>query len=217
MKRETFAIIVSTLFTLVFVSVLISAVACSLTDPDRDIKKLFPQSTGYKTDYVSIKDRGGEELAKAIEERLGDKLEPVYESIDLPYTIYTVLKGKEVVGYVHGVNQKGIFGLLQVILAIDTTGKILKFYYQKISSPEAKKFTAPSFCDQFKGLTLADFYTGSEKVSKIKDPSQNSHNDFLATMRAVKKNLIILDKFVLKDKYEEVYLKTKGGVRNEKK
>ena len=38
---------------------LFAAVGCDLNDPDRDVARLFPESTGYKTDYVSIKDRGG--------------------------------------------------------------------------------------------------------------------------------------------------------------
>ena len=36
---------------------LAAAVGCSLTDPDRDIKRMFPQSTGYKTSFVTLKER----------------------------------------------------------------------------------------------------------------------------------------------------------------
>lgn len=181
-------------------SVSLAAVGCELNDPDRDIQKIFPQSTGYKTDYFTIEEAGGEKVKKEVEEKLKDIFDPLYESLDVPYSYYTVLKGKDVIGYVHGVNQKGIYGTMQIILATDPDGKIIGYYYQKISSPESSKFRDKSFTDQFVGLTLADFYRSDDpdgKVAAIKDPSEKSHDDFKATIRGTKKNLILLDTFIL--------------------
>lgn len=178
-----------------------AAIGCTLNDPDRDIQRLFPQSTGYKTDFITIQERGGEKLKKEVEEKLGDTFDPVYESLDVPYSYYTILKGKDVIGYIHGVNQKGIYGTIQIILATDPDGKIIGFYYQKISSPEAGKFQEKSFTDRFLGLTLADFYKSADpagKVAAIKDPTEKNHDDFKATIRGTKKNLILLDTFLLK-------------------
>ncbi|MGB9595003.1 MAG: hypothetical protein ACPL7B_01875 [Candidatus Poribacteria bacterium] len=181
------------------------AVACSLNDPDRDIKRIFPQSTGYKTTITSIKEKGGEKLAKEIEKSLGDKLDPIFEANDVPYTFYTVLKGKDIIGYVHGVNQKGMYGGMQIILAVDTKGKILHFYYQKMSSPDANKFKDEKWTSQFKGLILADFYhhdtmkgmeCSEDKIAKIKSPSEKNSKDFANTLRGIKMNLILLDKFI---------------------
>ena len=86
------------------------AVGCDLNDPDRDVARLFPESTGYKTNYVSVDRRGGEPLLAKIETRLGDKFRGIYETIDVPYTIYEVFANKKKIGYIHGVNQKGQFG-----------------------------------------------------------------------------------------------------------
>ena len=33
---------------------LYAAIGCSLTDPDRDIKRLFPNATNYKTEFITI-------------------------------------------------------------------------------------------------------------------------------------------------------------------
>ena len=95
------------------------AVGCSLNDPDRDIKRLFPESTGYRTEFISIENRGGQDLARVVETRLGDALDTKYETLDVPYAYYTVLKEKTPIGRVHGVNQKGLFGGMQLILATD--------------------------------------------------------------------------------------------------
>jgi len=170
-----------------------AAVGCSLDDPDRDIARIFPDSTGYRTTFVTINDIGGKSLRQRVEQKLGDKLEPVYESLDVPYAYYTVLKGKEVIGYVHGVNQKGKFGALQLVLATDQQEKIIDFYYQKISSPESDKFRDPSFTVQFKSRSLADFLNGTPAINP---PGQTYLEDFQATLRGVKKDLILLDEFL---------------------
>ena len=190
--KKVAKIILASLFLLNITCAVYAAVGCSLNDPDRDVKKIFPESSGYKTSFVTIKEKGGEALKKKIEEELGDTLEPVYENIDVPYAYYTVLKGRDIIGYIHGVNQKGKYGGMQLIMATDLTGKILNFYYQKMSSPEAKKFMDKSFTNQFIGLTLDDFMKGNLTV---KDPSQESHQDFQATLRGLKKNLILLEEF----------------------
>lgn len=179
-----------------FSQVVFGAVGCTLNDPDRDVKRIFPESTGYKTYFITIKEKGGQLLYEKIEKELGDKLDSIYETIDVPYAFYAVLKGKEVIAHIHGVNQKGTYGGMQLILATDLKGKILAFYYQKMYSPEASKFFDKKFTNQFVGLTLEDFMKGNIPAS---DPSNNSHQDFQATVRGIKKNLILLKELKLKD------------------
>ena len=190
----------------IFCRIAVAAVGCELNDPDRDIKKAFPGSTGYKTDFVTIAEKGGEKLKKEIEEKLDDKFDTLYESLDVPYTYYTILKGKDVLGYMHGVNQKGLYGGMQLIMATDPEGRIILLYYQKLSSPEAKAFRDKSFTEQFAGLMLEDFYKSNEpgsRISNIKDPTKNSHEDFRYTIRGLKKNIILLNEFILKGKDNE--------------
>ncbi|OHB56900.1 MAG: hypothetical protein A2173_00440 [Planctomycetes bacterium RBG_13_44_8b] len=180
------------------------AVGCSLNDPDRDIKRLFPEATNYKTEFMTIEEKGGQKLADEIQVKRGDKFEPVYETIDVPYAFYTVLKGDKLLGYVHGVNQKGRFGGMQLIITSDPNGVIKDFYYQRLTSPEAKKFRDPAFTKQFAGLNLADFYRHKPQ-EQIKDPTENSNPDFKATLRGLFKNLILMDTFKLNNKYDTVY------------
>jgi len=194
----------SVLFLFSIYSHSFAAVGCSLNDPDRDVQRLFPASSGYLTKFITLKEIGGQALQSKIEEKLGDKFDAVYEDLDVPYAYYTVLKGKDPIGYIHGVNQKGKFGVLQIVIATDLKEKIISFYYQRISSPEASKFRSPEFTGQFKGLTLADFYryniTESKlsdgPVAKIIDYSANSGEDFRATLRGIKKDFILLDYFL---------------------
>jgi hypothetical protein len=183
-----------------------AAVGCDLNDPDRDVKRLFPDSTGYKTLYVSISKKGGAALLKQVEARLGDAFTGLFETADVPYTMYEITKGTEVIGYIHGVNQKGTYGGLQVVLALDTKGVIKAFYFQKLTSKAAKALRDPAFGAQFVGLSLEDFYkydiaSGREEppgpISRIKNPDPGSEKDFRAALRATKKNLVLVDEFLL--------------------
>ena len=185
---------------------LYAAVGCTLNDPDRDIRRIFPESTGYRTEFITIKERGGEDLAAEVEKKLGDEFEPVYETIDVPYAYYSVLKGKERIGTVHGVNQKGRYGGMQIILSTDNDGKIIDLYYQKISSPESGRFRDKNFTDKFKGLDMEDLekadlenISATGEYEEIKDPTEKSREDFVYTIRGVKKNLILLEEFGVRE------------------
>jgi len=179
------------------------AVGCDLNDPDRDVARLFPESTGYKTIYTSIVQKGGEKLLAKVETRLGDKFRGIYETIDVPYTIYEIYANKKKIGYIHGVNQKGQFGGIQVFVVLDLEGRIKGFYIQKMTSQYAGKLRDAKFGRQFAGLTLRDFEqydvvsgktTG--KVEAIRNPAPEAEADFRAALRATKKNLILMDEFI---------------------
>lgn len=194
------------------VAPLLAAVGCELNDPDRDVKRLFPDSTGYKTLYVSISQKGGEALLRRIEERLGDKFKGLFETADVPYTMYQILKGKDVIGYIHGVNQKGQYGGVQVVLALNLEGNIRAFYFQKLTNRFAKLLNDPAFGKQFVGLNLKDFgdydvasaqAKAGGRVAAIKNFAPQAEEDFRAALRATKKNLILVDEFLLGNKYSK--------------
>jgi hypothetical protein len=189
---------------------LFAAVGCDLNDPDRDVKRLFPESTGFKTLYVSIAQKGGDELLRRVEARLGDKFKGLYETADVPYTMYQIFKGKDLIGYIHGVNQKGEFGGIQVFLALDLEGVIRGFYFQKMTGKYAGLLRDPAFGKQLVGLNLKDFQdydpaAGQAKpgsrVAAIKNPAPLAEGDFKAALRGTKKNLILCDEFLLGNKY----------------
>jgi hypothetical protein len=179
-----------------------AAVGCDLNDPDRDVARLFPESSGYKTIYTSVAQRGGEKLQAKIEARLGDKFHGIFETIDVPYTVYEIFSGRKKIGYIHGVNQKGQFGGIQVFLVLEPDGRIKGFYIQKMTSQYAGKLRDPKFGKQFIGLSLKDFDLyevgsgkGAGRVEFIKNPASEAEGDFRAALRATKKNLILMDAF----------------------
>ena len=201
---------------------LFAAVGCDLNDPDRDVARLFPESTGYKTIYVSIAQRGGFQLLKKIEERLGDSFRGIYETIDVPYTIYEILQNGKKIGYIHGVNEKGQYGGIQVFLVLDPNGVIKNLYLQKLTSRFGKQLRDQDFSRQFIGLTLRDFYrydviTGEAEetsgVAHIKSPVPEAATDFKSILRGVKKNLVLMDEFIYGNKYLQYFVPRRGNVQ----
>ena len=191
-----------------FPGVLHAAVGCDLNDPDRDVRRLFPGSTSYKTNYISIDKKGGSVLLRQIEKRLGDKFKGLYETIDVPYTVYEIFRGKKKIGYIHGINQKGTYGGIQVFLCLNMKGNIRNFYFQRLTSRKAARLRSRSFGAQFIGLNLGNFYNydvalkkATGRVAGIRNPAPGARPDFYSTLRAVKKNLIIMDEFFFGNMY----------------
>lgn len=186
---------------------LFAAVGCDLNDPDRDVRRMFPESTGYTTAYVAIDKAGGEPLYSKLETELGDKFGGIYEKIDVPYTAYTILKDGATIGYIHGVNQKGKYGGMQVFIAFEPDGTIRKLTFQKLTSRAGKAFRKEEFTDQFKGLTREDFTAydpvaktaqAGSKVAAIKPPTEKTDEDFYNCLRGVKKNFLITHALIIK-------------------
>jgi len=179
------------------------AVGCDLNDPDRDVARLYPGSTGYKTVTLEIQKVGGQKLLARIEARLRDKLHGLYETIDVPYTMYVIYAHKKKIGYIHGVTQKGRYGGIQIFLVLDLEERIKALYIQKMSGDYAGKFREAEFSRQFAGLTLGDFEQydvltgkGKGKLLEIKNSAPEATYDFKYILRGMKKNLIFVNEFV---------------------
>ena len=192
----------------------LAAIGCTLSNPARDLKTLFPDMTSYREDIKEMhKLPDGRDAYAALQARVGADLDPVYEAYDTPYTLYSVYTGDTPRGYVHGVNVPGRGGVIQIFLALDPgTGAIQRMFYQRLESPAGggAAMRNPATTGQFAGLTLADFYkhdyyaiadpdSPADTVGRITPPA-NLHPDAMpdwrATLRGIRKNLILMDIFV---------------------
>jgi hypothetical protein len=176
-----------------------AATGCDLNSPDRDVQRLFPESTRFTSRYVSL----GPDQLKRVVARLGESYRPLYDPLSVPYTIYEIYTGSEKVGYIHGVNQKGQFGGIQVFVALDLSGRIKSFYIQKMTGQSAGKFRDAAFGKHFLGVSLKDFDSfdpvsgkGSGRLAEIRNPAPDMETDFYGVLRALKKNLVLMDVLV---------------------
>lgn len=208
---------------------LFGAIGCTLSNPAEDLKYLYPEMTTYKEDLVEFpRLKDGAALFKGLRARLGSDLDPIYETYETPYTVYLVFKGAAKIGVVHGVNVPGKGGVIQVFVATDPeTAAIKSFFFQRLESPAARQLRAKEFRAQFDGLTLADFYkhdyyavaqsragqeayaTGAkaDKLAAIRAPALDAAGkpDYEASIRGLRKNLILLDYFVYGRRFEPFF------------
>ncbi len=216
-------------------------VPCQLTNADQDTLRLFPERTNYRSEFLRTDETGdkrkigGETLYKELENRLGDKWDPIWETKDIPYVFYEILKGPDRVGWVFGANQ-GWPGAdnSQLMFAFDIDERIREFYYQKLPSMEKEKLQTKEFYSQFIGLTLEHFYVHEQLVnlavkdkdilaldmiSAVEDPTQKEHEGFGKSLRGVKKVLVYLDDFKFNNriKKSEVFEKVKYLTENKDK
>jgi hypothetical protein len=196
------------------------AIGCTLSNPAEDLKYLYPEMTTFKEELMEFpKLKDGAALFKGLRSRLASDLDPIYETYETPYTVYSIFKGPAKIGVVHGVNVPGKGGVIQVFLATDPkTAEIRNFFFQRLESPAARQLRAKEFRAQFAGLTLADFYkhdyyaaaepgAKADKVAAIHAPALDAGGrpDYQAALRGVRKNLILLDCFVYGRRFEPYY------------
>src|SRR6266581_1305600 len=207
----------SVLVFLALTQQMFGAIGCTLSNPAEDLKYLYPEMTTYKEDLNEFpRLKGGAELFKALRERLGSDLDPIYETFETPYSVYTIFQRQTKIGIVHGVNVPGKGGVIQVFLSTDPkTAEIRSFFFQRLESPAARQLRSKEFRSQFEGLTLADFYkhdyyasvepgAKADKVARIRPPALDAGGrpDYEASLRGIRKNLILLDFFVYSRRFE---------------
>jgi hypothetical protein len=196
------------------------AIGCTLSNPSEDLKYLYPEMTTFKEELMEFpKLKDGAAMFKGLRARLGSDLDPIYETYETAYTVYSIFKGSVRIGIVHGVNVPGKGGVIQVFLSTDPkTAEITNFFFQRLESPAARQLRSKEFRAQFTGLTLADFYkhdyyaaadpgAKADKVAAVRPPAldPSGRPDYEAALRGLRKNLILLDFFVYGRRFEPYF------------
>jgi hypothetical protein len=199
---------------------LFGAIGCTLSNPAEDLKYLYPGMTTFKEELMEFpRMKDGAALFQGLRARLGSDLDPIYETYETPYTVYSVFQSATKIGVVHGVNVPGKGGVIQVFVATDPkTGAIRNLFFQRLESPAARQLRSKEFRGQFEGLTLGDFYkhdyyaaaepgAKADKVGAIRPPQFDAGGkaDYLASLRGLRKNLILLDYFVYGRRFEPFF------------
>ena len=123
------------------------AAVCVFRFPDRDVYKLYPKATNYKSVLKTIdKDAKGK-----IEAILGQPLDP--DETEL--TFYEIYKGKELVGMIHPHAERGEYGTIEVVWAFTLNGKIIDFTIQRDREKKGKELNSPEFKKQFSGKDVS--------------------------------------------------------------
>ena len=231
MKRNVMLMLVAAVFAVPAVSY--AAIGCTLRNPARDLKTLYPDMTSYREDVQEMpKHPDGKEMYAMYKTRSGGELDPIYEAYDTPHTFYTVFKNDARIGFVHGINVPGRGGVIQIFMSMNPeTAAIEKLFFQQLVSPGGKALRAKAVREQFAGLSLADFYkhdyyvaadpaNAADKIAALKPPEdlpEAAKPDWDATLRGVRKNLLLFDFFVFDRRHEPFHERAEAAKKSKGK
>ncbi len=120
---------------------------CSVREPNRLIREMFPRHTGFRTEMLEIT---AETAAKF--------------PADLPFgfdrrevtrhPLFIVMEGERVLGYVQARTQPTRWGLTEYVWALDARLALLDFRVQRSREPRADRLERSRLASVLRGLSL---------------------------------------------------------------
>lgn len=170
-----------------------AAVSCTLDHPDRDVRRLVPESTTYRVRELIPFRHGPKDLMRVIERELQQgKLDKEYETAETPYTFYAVYKETTMLALILGINARVSNGPMQLFVVYDKNGKIRDVYVQKISADDATAFRSKFYREQYRKFSLDHLPEESEVLPPLRSPSAVTLRDHDAFRRAVKYSALLV-------------------------
>ena len=126
---------------------------CVWRDPERTMQKLFPAARDYKTITVKF----DPVTVRTLEQAFGGPFEEASAGEFNFYDIMGVVQGKpEKLGTLMALAGRGEYGVIEVVIGVDTGGKIIGAYIQRSRERATRALQSAAFLSQFNGKTNAD-------------------------------------------------------------
>lgn len=154
-------------------------------NPERTMKKIFPNAKDYKSMSAKI----SKENREKIEKKIGFKLLPGQRET---FLYYDMLDGEgKRIGSIIAASQKGEYGAIEFVVGIDTTNTVKGLYIQR-SRERNRTFKKRAFLDLFVGKTIAPL----KNISTTYNGEKSAGTD--AVIRGLKKEFAAYDLLVKK-------------------
>uniref|UniRef100_A0A7V3ZVF2 FMN-binding protein n=1 Tax=candidate division WOR-3 bacterium TaxID=2052148 RepID=A0A7V3ZVF2_UNCW3 len=171
-------------FILIFYQLIFSGL-CLWRNPDRDIKKIFPKATHYKSIIRKYNKKEKEKIEKLIGKNL--------DIDETEFTFYQIFANKKRIGTVLTHTEKGEYGAIEVVIGLDTLRKVIKVLIQRDREIKSKELRSENFLKQFEERSFKDTIEVNKTIKPIKGAEKASK----AIAFSVKKMLIVYE--VLKE------------------
>jgi len=166
---------------------------CSLRDPTQQIFEAFPNATNYKSIVHNIDNETKKEL-------LGQLDFTIHSKEIGRHTVFFALKNDIPLGLIHVRTEAGIWGLTEIVWALDMNLNIIDFNFQRCRGSSCKSILNNNFKAQLKGKSLdgvlgllnsnnQELYNSSADETSVGKESLSK-----AILRSAVKTMIITDK-----------------------
>jgi len=120
---------------------------CSVREPNRLIREMFPRHTGFRTEMLEITAETAAKFPANLPFRF-DRREVTR------HPLFIVMEGDRVVGYVQARTQPTRWGLTEYVWALDAKLALLDFRVQRSREPGADRLDRSRLVGALRGLTL---------------------------------------------------------------
>jgi hypothetical protein len=120
---------------------------CSVREPNRLIREMFPRHTGFRTEMLEITAETAAKFPADLPFRF-DRREVTR------HPLFIVLEGERVVGYVQARTQPTRWGLTEYVWALDAQLALLDFRVQRSREPGADRLQRSRLAAGLRGLSL---------------------------------------------------------------
>lgn len=119
---------------------------CPWREPKRDLQRFFPSATDYRTDTLAL---------SSIRQPILDRLGPGGRIESNSLYAHRALQNGKTVGSVLVRRAPGPHGAVEMVMAVDLTGKVVGVHLQRHREPPAvaQFLLSPSFLERFRGIT----------------------------------------------------------------
>lgn len=171
---------------------------CSLRDPTQQIFNVFPQATNYKSVVHNIDNQAKKEL-------LSQHDFTIHSKEIGRHTVFFALQNEIPLGLIHVRTESGIWGLTEIVWALDMDLNIIDFNFQRCRGSSCKSIENDEFKAKLKGKSLGDV------LGLLKNSSQSLYNNNAdvpslskeplaqAVLRSAVKTIVITDKIWRED------------------
>ena len=171
---------------------------CSLSDPTQQIFNVFPQATNYKSVVHNIDNQAKKEL-------LSQHDFTIHSKEIGRHTVFFALQNEIPLGLIHVRTESGIWGLTEIVWALDMDLNIIDFNFQRCRGSSCKSIEDGEFKDKLRGKSLGDVLgllkgSGDNLYDNSADtPLQAKESLAQAVLRSAVKTIIITDKIWRED------------------
>lgn len=156
---------------------------CPWRNPEADRKQFFPTATAHEEEAIVL---------SRYRQEIGKRLGRVPTSDENLLRVYRVRQGEKILGTVIPRRLRGESGAIEIVIAVDTQGKVLGAKFQRLREPDsvAKALRAAEFLGKFKGKTAQSEWKFGKDFAPISLDAQRSATAVLDGTRTA---LILLD------------------------
>lgn len=169
------------IFLFLLIVKIVFAGVCIWRNPDKDIKKIFPKATSYK----SIIRRYNKRQKEIIERLIKKELDPD----ETEFTFYHIYMNKKKIGSVLTHTEKGQYGAIEVVIGLDSLNRVQKVLIQRDREIKSKELRDENFLNQFIGKSYKDTIEINKTIKPVKGAEKASE----AVSFSVKKMLIVYE------------------------